>query len=63
MNEDKLNKLTNDFAKVDKLAATIDPGDEEDWGSLILGFALGKGLTVDEAHQFANHIRTETVLG
>jgi hypothetical protein len=41
----------------------IDPFSEEDWHSLILGWAIGKGLTIEEAHVFANYVRYETNLG
>jgi hypothetical protein len=34
----------------------IDPTNEQDWYSLAIGWALGKDLTPDEAHAFANHI-------
>jgi len=30
----------------------IDPENKEDWESLALGFALGKGLTAEDAHAF-----------
>lgn len=41
----------------------IDPNNEEDWYSLALGYALGKGVSVTTAHQFALHIRYHTPLG
>jgi len=44
-------------------AAEVDPGQEEDWRSLTLGWALAKGLTPEEAHEFSFHIRYNTELG
>jgi hypothetical protein len=35
----------------------IDPGDEQDWFSLTLGFFLAKGLTAEEAHDLSRHVR------
>ena len=32
-----------------------------DWYSLALGWAIGKGLSPDEAHDFANHILHEPI--
>lgn len=43
--------------------AEVDPGKEQDWFSLCLGWALGKGMSLDEAHNFAIHIRYHTNLG
>ena len=36
------------------------PSGTEDWYSLCLGWALGKGLNPKEAHEFASHIRYNT---
>ncbi len=44
-------------------AKEIDNNDEQDWYSLALGFALGKGRNPEEAHNFANHVRYKTDLG
>ena len=44
-------------------AEEIDKSKEQDWYSLALGFALGKGRSPDEAHAFANHIRYKTDYG
>lgn len=44
-------------------AAKIDPSSEQDWFSLTLGWAIAKGLTPDESHAFAIHIRYHTTLG
>ena len=41
----------------------IDPDNERDWLSLTLGWALAKGLTPSQAHDFALHIRYQTNLG
>lgn len=42
--------------------AEIDPEGIEDWGSLIIGWALSKGLTPNEAKSFSWHIRYHTDL-
>ena len=44
-------------------AKELDPSNEQDWFSLTLGWAIAKGLTPDEAHGLAIHIRYETELG
>lgn len=41
----------------------IDPDDEQDWYSLTLGWALAKGLSIEQSHKFATHIRYHTDLG
>lgn len=35
----------------------IDPGEEQDWYSLTLGFFLAKGLTAREAHELSIYVR------
>jgi hypothetical protein len=35
----------------------IDPSEEQDWFSLSLGYFLGKGLPVDEAHSLSLYVR------
>jgi hypothetical protein len=42
---------------------TIDEDNEQDWYSLALGFALGKGENPDDSHKFARHIRYNTDYG
>lgn len=44
-------------------AEEIDESNEQDWFSLTLGWAIAKGLSPDEAHKFALHIRYKTELG
>lgn len=44
-------------------ANLVDPSNEQDWFSLTLGWAIAKGLTPDEAHEFASFIRYKTDLG
>lgn len=41
-------------------ASIIDPESEEHWGSMVLGWALAKGLTPEQARNFANHVRYRT---
>ena len=48
---------------VDENASTVDPADCEDWHSLTIGWALGKGLTIEDSHKFAAFIRYFTELG
>ena len=35
----------------------IDPGDEQDWFSLTLGFFLAKGVAAEEAHDLSRYVR------
>ena len=44
-------------------ATETDPSNEQDWYSLTLGWAIGKGFTPDDAHDFARYIRYETEWG
>ena len=44
-------------------AKEIDPDNQEDWHSLVLGWAIGKGLGPEEAHEFSLYIRYDTKLG
>lgn len=56
--------LTKQFeTEVDNLSEEVDPNDEQDWYSLSLGWAIGKGLTPEHAIDFAEHIRWDTDLG
>jgi len=41
----------------------VDPQDEHDWYSLTVGWAIGKGIKPDKAHEFADYIRYSTDLG
>lgn len=43
-------------------AKVIDPGDEEDWHSLTIGWALAKGVPPKDAVEFATYLRYETDL-
>jgi hypothetical protein len=52
------------FAKeVRAKALDVDPGEEADWHSLTLGWALGKGMEPCDAYEFATFIRYDTDLG
>lgn len=44
-------------------AEAIDLSDGQDWYSITLGWAIGKGLSPAEAHAFALFIRYDTELG
>jgi hypothetical protein len=50
-------------AEINDRAEEIDSSNEQDWFSLTLGWAIGKGLTPEDAHEFARYIRYETPLG
>lgn len=41
----------------------VDPENGEDWYSLALGYALGKGHSPEFSIKFANYIRYETDFG
>ena len=41
----------------------IDPKNELDWMTLTLGWALGKGIDINTAHELAIFIRYQTHLG
>jgi hypothetical protein len=43
-------------------ADKIDPSQEQDWYSLVLGWALGKGMGCRTAHAFSCYIRYHTDL-
>ena len=56
--------LIQQFAdEVSEKSGEIDPGNEHDWRSLTLGWALAKGLPPHEAADFASFIRYSTNLG
>jgi len=58
------NKLKALFkTEVHDKAKEVDPSNEQDWFSITLGWALGKGLSPDRAHEFAIYIRYKTELG
>jgi hypothetical protein len=51
-------QLVPSFKKnVSDKSGQIDSNNEQDWYSLTLGWALGKGLSVSDAHDFARFIR------
>jgi len=43
-------------------SSEIDPGEEHDWLSLSIGWAIAKGLSPAETHEFALHLRYSTNL-
>lgn len=49
--------------EVNRKAKEVDPSQDQDWFSLTLGWAIAKGLTPKEAHDFAIFIRYHTDLG
>jgi len=48
---------------VHNLAKQVDPQNDEDWQSLSIGFALGKGKSPEYAREFAMYLRYNTDLG
>ena len=61
MNQEQLTQLFK--IEVHDRANEVDPSKSEHWGSLILGWAIGKGLEPESAYEFATHIRYHTDLG
>jgi len=58
------DELVKQFkAEVSDRSGEIDPDNSEDWFSLTLGWAIGKGTNIEEAHDFAMYIRHKTKLG
>jgi hypothetical protein len=51
---DLLRKELNDRSK------EIDPDNNYDWLSLVIGWAIAKGLSPNEAIEFSTYIRYET---
>ena len=55
-------QLIEDWRKIHERGAEIDETsrhDGHDWQSLCMGFCLGKGLSLDEAHAFYNRMIEE----
>jgi len=48
--------------ELDDLAREIDPDNEHDWYSLVLGWAIGKGYSIKQAQEISLHIRYDTPL-
>ena len=44
-------------------AKEIDPSNEQDWYSMSLGFFIGKGLSIKDAHELSTYIRYHTKWG
>ena len=50
----ELEDLLDDYgSEILGCAEDIDPGNEEDWNSMAIGWAIGKGLTIEDAKAFA----------
>jgi hypothetical protein len=57
MEDYQLEALTNRWKEsVYDNVDEVDPGYEELWSSLALGFALGAGHTVEDAKKFVSHV-------
>lgn len=55
-------EINRDKEKIKEIDSS-GPSGTEDWYSLCVGWALGKGLNPVEAHEFAQHIRYNTNMG
>jgi len=60
MNKEQLTELLK--KEVDDKSKEIDPNNEYDWFSLVLGWAIAKNLSINEAIEFSTYIRYETDL-
>jgi len=49
--------------EIDNRPFDVDPSGDEDWHSLAVGWAIGKGLQPEDARNFAQYIRYKTDLG
>lgn len=57
------NVLELEFkSEVHNYASEVDPSNEQDWYSLALGWALGKGYSAEEAHDVARYLRYTALL-
>jgi len=64
MNKKKKEEFSRLFKEeVSEKSKEIDPCNEQDWFSLTLGWAIGRGLDIDAAKEFAIYIRYKTDLG
>lgn len=60
----QFEQLEHEFKlEVHDRAKDVDPSNEQDWLSLTLGWAMGKGLNPTDADNFAIYIRYHTRLG
>lgn len=44
------------------LSSIIDPNDEEDWRSLAIGWAMGRGMNIREAKVFYQHLLSKGIV-
>jgi hypothetical protein len=49
-------------AEVSDRSNQVDPEDMEDWHSLVLGWAIAKGMDPEKAREFATYVRYSTDL-
>jgi len=54
MSEDMTDALRTYGAEVIDRADEVDPGNEEDWISMAIGWGIAKGMTPSEARDFAH---------
>ncbi len=60
----KRGELAQAFkVEVHDRAAEVDPDSDYPWLHLTVGWAIGKGLSPEDANEFASYIRYETDLG
>lgn len=62
-NKDKIKFAALFKIEVSDRSDRIDPDNREDWRSLAVGWAIGKGLKPEDAVDFAIYIRYHTNLG
>jgi len=60
LSEEQVIKLWKE--KVYDKEGEIDPSQEQDWGSMAIGFALALGYRPDAAHRFVNKLSTKGIL-
>jgi hypothetical protein len=56
----RIEMLKNDFP--DNIGEELDPGNELDWYSITVGWAIAHGMKPDEALEFSSYIRYNTNL-
>lgn len=55
--------LTQFKTEVDDRSGEVDQYDEHDWLSLTVGWAIAKGLSPEDANDFATYVRYNTDMG
>jgi hypothetical protein len=64
MSPRELSKYLAAFkVEVSDRAKEVDPENDHHWLALTVGWGIGKGMTPDQANDFALHVRYHTDLG